>query len=186
MKDIDLDALMEGDLVISSSHSEMKTDNFFDITKSEVTPKHISMLAPYLAAIQEMENVNEVTAPGLLAKLSKGLELTSSALASSTFHYNRTRSNLKKIQGIFFLERFSKYVAEQEALGNKVKETDTSKEHFVNTREEVIAAAAEMSYHEAVREQLSGMKTAFTMAISSAKSIVYSKTNSDSLSGYAN
>jgi hypothetical protein len=179
-----LDAILAGEF--EGDDKPVSRSNFFDITKSPVTPQHIQMLAPYLAAISNMETANETNAPSLLAKLSKGLELATSACASATFHYNRSKSKLKKIQGIYFLEKFYDYVKEQEAIGIKIKETDSSREHFVNTREEVIDAAAEVAYYEAVQEQLSGMKMTLTMAISGTKAIVYSNRTSDSLSSFAN
>jgi hypothetical protein len=178
-----LESILSGNF--EDSGKPVGRSNFFDITKSPVTPQHIQMLAPYLAAISDMETANEGNAPGLLVKLSKGLELASSACASATFHYNKAKSKLKKIQGIFFLERFYEYVKEQEALGIKIKETDSSREHYVNTRDEVITASAEVAYYEAVQEQLSGMKMTLTMAISGTKAIVYSARHSDSLSSFS-
>lgn len=177
-----LEVLLNGDF---EQGTNMDSKTFFDITKAPVTPKHIQLMAPYLAAVQEMEFVNETNAPSLLAKLSKGLELVSGALGSATFHYNRSRSKLKKIQGICFLEKFYDYVAAQESKGIKIKETDSSREHYVNTQQDVIDANAEVAYYEAVQEQLSGMKMTLTMAISSTKSIVYSNRLSDSLSSSA-
>ena len=90
------------------------------------------------------------------------------------------------VQGICALERFSEYVKDQKEKGVIIKETESIRESFINTQLDVISAINELSYFEAIREQLSGMKLSLTMALSSTKAIVYNPRQSDFLSGVAN
>ena len=183
MKDEVLDDILSGNVNLNKS---LQGKQFFDISQVAVTPEHIRRLSPFLAMVSDLEDVNDATAPRLMAKLSEGLNLASTLFASATYHYNKSKTNLKKIRGICALERFGLYVKNQKDFGVTVKETENIREAFIDTQEDVIAACNETSYYEAVREQLSGNKMSLTMAISATKAIVYGSRTSDSLSGCAN
>ena len=183
MNNDELDDILSGNVNLSKS---LQGKQFFDISQVAVAPEHIRKLVPYLAMVSELEDVNDATAPRLLAKLSEGLNLASTLFASATYHYSKAKSNLKKIQGVCALERFRDYVNDQKNKGITVKETDSTRENFINIQDDVIAASNEVAYFEAVREQLGGNKMGLTMAISATKSIVYGSRTSDSLSGCAN
>jgi hypothetical protein len=177
----DVEDILNGNVGVS-----LRGNSFFDISKTAVTPDHIRLLSPFLAMTVELENVNEGTAPHFLAKFSEGLNLASSLFASATYHHNKARTNLKKVRGLCALERFGEYVKAQKDLGVTVKETESIREAFIDTQDDVIAAANEANYYEAVREQLGGNKMSLTMALSAVKAIAYNTRPTDLLSGVAN
>lgn len=166
--------------------SQDTAPNITNIKDNAVQIAHIESLSYYLAAAEKVSTVNETTAPALLATLSEGLAKVSSALASATYHYKSSKTELKRLQGIYYLEKFPLYLQEQQAQGGKIKDTEAAKEHFLNTQEEIIVASHRVAEFEAIHEQLEGWKMNLVMSISAAKAVVYGNKMSDSLSSYAN
>lgn len=166
--------------------SQSNIENITNIKEKTVQIAHIESLAYYIAAAEKVSTVNETTAPSLLATLSEGLAKVSSALASASYHSKSAKTDLKKLQGIYYLEKFPEYLQEQQEKGGKIKDTEAAKEHFLNTREEIIVAQKKVAEFEAIHEQLEGWKLNLIMSISAAKAVVYGNRMSDNLSSYAN
>ena len=161
-------------------------ENITNIKEQAVHVAHIESLHYYIAAAEKVSTVNETSAPALLATLSEGLAKVSSALASATYHYKNAKVDLKKVEGIYYLEKYPMYIKQMLDKGEKVKDTEAARTHFLNTQEEVIMAHRKVAEFEAIHEQLDGWKLNLIMSISAAKAVVYGNRVSDSLSSYAN
>jgi hypothetical protein len=145
---------------------------------SHVTPDEVVALAPLLHTAQSLHLANEATAPSMLSELSQGLIRAGSLLAAARLSYDKARIERKRTEGRLALEEWPKYCAEK-----GIKGTEGLREAFVNSHPDWVQCMEQEAYYEALVCQLDISKTAFTMAISSTKSIVYGYRDSSSVTG---
>lgn len=145
---------------------------------SRVTPDEVVALAPFLHTAQSLHLANEATAPSMLSELSQGLIRAGGLLAAARLSYDKARIERKRTEGRLALEEWPKYCAEK-----GIKSTEGLREAFVNSHPDWVQCMEQEAYYEALVCQLDISKTAFTMAISSTKSIVYGYRDSASVTG---
>lgn len=150
-----------------------------DVRNLQVSATHIKELAPYMAAANNINRATEGTAPNMLADLNCGLMKTGAFLGAAKCSLNKSRTTRKNAEAIAKLDKFPRYCQEN----NIAKPTADLRDAFVDKDELVLAAADQEAYYEAVVEQLSAIKMAMIMAMSSIKAIVYNSRDSDFAAG---
>lgn len=164
--------------VMSASESPVSFGDAVRAVTTRVTPDEVTALAPLLAIAQSLRDANEATAPSMLSDLSHGLIRTGGLLAAARYSYDKARIERKRTEGRLALEEWPKHCAEK-----GIKSTEGLREAFVNSHPDWGQCMEMEAYYEALVCQLDISKTAFTMAISSTKSIVYGYRDSSSVSG---
>jgi hypothetical protein len=143
-----------------------------------ISPQEVLQLAPFVAEASDFAYVNETTAAQKLSTLSSGLIKSGSLLASANYSLIQSKTVLKQKQAVAALEKFPGYCAER-----GIKATEAQREAFVDQCSEVIEAAQQVAYFEALVKHLDTIKMSMIMAISSVKSIVYGHKDSNSVTG---
>lgn len=145
---------------------------------SAVTPTQLMELTPVLACAQNLQNATEGTAPMILSTLSSGLIRTGGLLAGARLEADKARTERKRVQGRLALEAYPQYLNEK-----GIKGTESTKEAFVDSHDDTVAACHKEAHCDALVCQLDTIKASLMMAISSVKSIVYGYKDSSSVSG---
>lgn len=152
----------------------------------EEAMRGVEALAPYLNASNDLSACSPAQAQVIYTKLSKGYELVSTLHSKAVFDKNTASTNLKSVRGKFYLECFPAYLQAMKAKGVTIKDTDASREHFLNIQQDVIEAKEQVDFFEALSSLLEGWKTKLYSDMTSAKNLVYSKRFADQLSTSAN
>lgn len=146
----------------------------------------IGALAPYLNASEELSSCTPIQAQIIYSRISKGYSVVASLYGKAQFDRNVAIANFKSIRGIYYLEEFGKYVAEQKSKGLTIKDTDASREHYLNTQDAVAQAKMKVDFYDALVATIEGWKSKLYSDMGNAKNLVYAKRYSDELSTRAN
>lgn len=146
----------------------------------------IESLAPYLNASEELSSCTPMQAQIIYSQISKGYSLVAGLCGKAEFDRNVAITNFKSIRGVYYLEEFAKYMKEQKAKGLSIKDTDASREHYLNTQDTVIQAKMKIDFYDALVTTLNGWKSKLYSDMGNAKNLVYAKRYSDDLSTRAN
>jgi len=158
--------------------NELAFPNETWLLETEIDPKAVSSLNPYLAtAANIQEALNPVEAARILSNLSAGLAKCGSLLGAATFHMNQARAARKKAEAVVALDLFP-VAAQQQGI----KVTDKNTEFFVNKHPTVLQAKEREAFFEALYEKLSINRNVLTMAISSARAIAFGHRDGNMLS----
>ena len=152
----------------------------------DVAALSVEAMAPYLNASAELSACSPAHAQVIYSKLSKGYEIASTLHSKAVLDRNAATTNYKAIRGQFYLERFPLYVQAMKAKGIAIKDTADTKEHFLNTQQEVIDAKERVDFGEALVTLIDGWRSKLYSDMTSAKNLVYNKRYSDQLSTAAN
>lgn len=153
--------------------------SFPDPKQASVTlPKALEALAPYVVQASSLQEVTEATAPKVLSSLTEGLMVAGTYYASALYKANETKVRRKEAEAIAALDQFPEWCTR---TGNKG--TADMRSAFVNMDARVMELCLEEGYLQALVEQLSSIKMAITMALSSTRSIAYGYRDSSSVSG---
>lgn len=152
----------------------------------DIAALSIEAMAPYLNASSELSACSSAQAQVIYSKLSKGYEIAATLHSKAVFDRNAATTQYKAIRGEFYLERFPAYVQAMKAKGIAIKDTADTKEHFLNTQQEVIDAKERVDFHEALVTLIDGWRSKLYSDMTSAKNLVYNKRFSDQLSTAAN
>jgi len=136
-----------------------------------------------LTIVENPQDVNEITAPKILAQLSYGYRKSGEYLAAAKYNYKTARAERKRMEAIAALDNIREYVAQKKSDGVDVKITDSVRSHYIQIDPEVKKAIELESLYEAMMEQLDTIKMEFLMAISTTKAIAYGHKDSHMLSG---
>ena len=155
------------------------TMNYPDPRQASTTlPKALEALAPYVVQASSLQDVTESTAPKVMSCLTEGLMVAGTYYASALYKANETKVRRKEAEAIASLDKFPDW-----CLANNAKGTADMRSAFVNMDKEVMELSLEEGYLQALVEQLSSIKMAITMALSSTRSIAYGYRDSSSVSG---
>jgi hypothetical protein len=146
----------------------------------------IEVLAPFLNASEELSSCTPIQAQIIYSKISKGYSVVASLYGKAQFDRNVAIANFKAIRGVYYLEEFGKYVAEQKIKGLVIKDTDASREHYLNTQDAVAQAKMKVDFYDALVATIEGWKSKLYSDMGNAKNLVYAKRYSDDLSTRAN
>lgn len=143
----------------------------------------ISELQPYLALVENEQDITTFTAPGLLAQLSYGFRKSGEYCALALKEWRNAKYARKQAESIAALEGIKDYVFKQKQAGNDVKVTDSLRTSYVQIDPDVKRSNELEGLYEAMYEQLSTIKMEFLMAISTTKAIAFGRRDYDTLSG---
>jgi hypothetical protein len=146
----------------------------------------IETLAPYLNMSEDLSACNASQAQVLYSKLSKGYEVISTLYSKAVYDKNTSLSQWKALRGRCYLEVFPLYLLEKKEQGITIKDTDASREHYLNTHEEVLEAKKQADFFDALVTTLDGWKSKLYSDLTTARNLMYSKRFSDNLSSIAN
>jgi hypothetical protein len=146
----------------------------------------VEMLAPYLNASEELSSCTPMQAQIIYSQISKGYSLVANLCGKAEFDRNVAISDYKSIKAMYYLEKFAGYLAEQKAKGLSVKDTDASREHYLNMQEAVIQAKMKVDFYDALVTTISGWRSKLYSDMGHAKNSAYARRYTDSLSGMAN
>lgn len=136
-------------------------------------------LGPFVSQVKRLTDVNEGTAPLILENCADGLSRVALYRAKAATKANMARTERKNIEAKVSLEEFPKWVKQNPDNKN----TDKTRELFVNQHELVIHAKKMESEAVGLLSFLDSLHQLFVMSLSSAKAIAYSSRNSDFVSG---
>lgn len=152
----------------------------FDGEKSAAVA--VELMAPYLSATNGLEMCNASQAVVLYNTISKGYELITTLHGKAVYDLNKANSKLKAIRGRYYLENFRAYVIQKKAEGIDVKDTEASREHYLNTVPEIVATKEKVDFYEAFLSTIEGWKVKLYSDMNHARNIAYSKRFTDQLS----
>jgi len=163
---------------------EQDSLNILDLAEAKLHQKQLAELQKFLLLVEEPQDINEITALPILAKLSYGYRKSGEYMALAGFQYNEKKAARKRAEAVAFLDNFREYAANKKAAGvADFKATDDAKKHYVNLDPEVSAASKEEALFQAMYEQLKTIQMEFLMAISTAKAAAYGFKKSNMMSG---
>lgn len=157
--------------------------DILDMQGMRLHQAQIMELQQYLVLVENPQDVNEFTAPKLLAQLSYGFRKAGEYLALAKYSHKSARNDRKRAEAIAALDNFREYVAKRKGEGVDMKVTEPVRDHYVQIDPEVIRASAMEALFEAKVVQLDTIKMEFLMAISTTKAIAYGHKDSDMISG---
>lgn len=154
-----------------------------DLRGTEIHQERLLELQRYLVLVENPQDVNEFTAPKILAQLSYGYRKAGEYLAAAKYAYANARADRKRAAAIAALDNIREYVAEQKAKGVDIRITDATRDHYIQIDPDVKRAVEIEALYDAMQEQLSTIKMEFLMAISTTKAIAYGHRDSSMISG---
>lgn len=157
--------------------------DILDYEGTRLHQEHVNELQEYLVLVENPQDVNEYTAPKLLAQLSYGFRKAGEYLGLARYSYKSARNARKRAEAIAAIDNIRDYVAKRKSEGVDIKITEPVRDHYINIDPDVIKASAMEALFEAKMEQLNTIKMEFLMAISTTKAIAYGHKDSDMLSG---
>jgi len=159
------------------------SEQLLNLGVSRMHQDRINELQPYLALVENEQDITQFTAPGLLAQLSYGFRKSGEYYALAIREWKNAKNSRKQAEAIASLDGIKDYVFKQKQQGNDVKVTDSVRTAYVQIDPDVKRANELESLYEAMMEQLSTIKMEFLMAISSTKAIAFGRRDSDMISG---
>lgn len=121
----------------------------------------------------------------VFAKLSYGLRKAGDYLGWALYHQRMAYAKRKQAEAVAALDQFGGWLEGRKAAGVEAKATVDVRAHYVNIDPGTIAAAAREALMDAAVQQLSTMKSEFTMAITTIRALMYGGRDSDYMSGSA-
>lgn len=157
--------------------------DLLNIAEAELHQSQIGELQKYLLLIEEAQDINELTAPKILAQLSYGYRKSGEYLALAQFQHQEAKKARKEAEAIAFLDNFLEYVANRKNEGKETKATDAAKAHYINIDQDVSLASRKEALFQAMAKQLETIQMEFMMAISTTRTIAYGFKKSSMMSG---
>jgi hypothetical protein len=178
----DLGAVMHRSQGVSKMLPQDNT-KLLNMKESKAHMLRIEELQPYLFLVENPQNINEISAPQILAQLSYGFRKSGEYLALAQYQWASAKNERKSAEAVAGLDGVRTYAVNQKNRGIDVKITEDVRKHYINIDPAVKAASDKEALFEAMLEQLRTIKMEFLMAISTAKAIAYGRRDSDMMSG---
>lgn len=157
--------------------------SILDLRGVTIHQERLLELQHYLVLVENPQDINEFTAPKILAQLSYGYRKSGEYLALAKYSYQNARAERKRAEAVAALDNIREYVAQKKNEGVDIKITDALRNHYIQIDPEVKRTSEIESLYEAMSEQLATIKMEFLMAISTTKAIAYGHKDSNTLSG---
>jgi len=140
-----------------------------------------------LAAVMEnhFDLVDEGRRPQLFSQLSYGVRRAVEAVSWAIWLRKEAYKRVKQAKGLAWHENFYNYVEKSKEDGRKIKETDTSRNMYMEIDPGVVKAREEEAIAEAILEQFSGLKFEFIQGQASLKAIYYGNKETNSMNSAA-
>lgn len=141
----------------------------------------IDILAPYLNMSAELSACSTARAQILYSQIAKGFEIASVLYSKAQFDLSQAQSELKATRAMYYLEKFPLYVQEMKAKGINIKDTDASREHYLNLQDEILAAKEKVDFFDAFVTACEGWKSKLFSDMTNARNTSNQKRYSDNL-----
>jgi len=141
-----------------------------ELIRTELTESVIHELVYYISKSKEAAMITEQDAPVFLKQIVDGIMKTGDLLAKTGYKASMSRIERKRIEAISALEGYKEYLVEKGGKG-----TEAERAAFVASRPEVIKAAEEEAYWEAMYVYLQTVKNALVMTHDDVKKTVYTR-----------
>lgn len=163
--------LSEPDHRDGSFLAEIKHHSVVIAKEYEKRLNELNQLVVVMETHQEL--VNEHQRPQLFSQLAYGNRRAVEACAWALWLQRESYKKEKQARGLAWHENFFEYVKRQELLGNKVKETDTARNMYVEIDPAVVKAREGLAIAEALLEQFNGLKFEFIQGQASLKAMYF-------------